>query len=162
MDRRLLYVFALLEAGMSGLATLGGLLFMGLSPLYIGSGLAVVVLYVAAGQAASRGRRWGLLTLIICESVRLIGFALSGLIGMLPWVELTLTGSSLTDGFILPSIVAVMAAVQLVNRPAATIPGAPAADTVPADTVSADTVSAETLSIQTASLDTVAMETVSP
>ena len=123
LDRRLLYVFALLEAGMAALATLGGLIFMGPDPFYIVFGAGIVALYVVAGQAASRGRRWGLIALLACECVRVTGFGLSALIGALPWVELTLTGATLTDGLILPVVVAVMAATQLIRRP---IPDAPA------------------------------------
>jgi hypothetical protein len=131
LDRRLLYVFALLEAGMSALATLGGTLFMGGNPLYIGVGAAIVALYIAAGQAASVGRRWGLLTLIVCECVRLTGFFLSAAVGMFPAVQLTLTGATLTDGLILPSIVAVMAATQLIARPATSAtPALPIAELV--------------------------------
>lgn len=123
LDRRLLYVFALLEAGMAGLATLGGTLFMGANPLYIGIGAAIVTVYVVAGQAASAGRRWALITLLACETLRLVGFALSLLVGLLPQVELTLTGATLADGLILPAIVVVMVARQLaVRRPAPTTP----------------------------------------
>jgi hypothetical protein len=117
MDRRLLYVFALTEAGMSALASLGGLIFMGLNPFNIVIGGAIAALYIVAGQAASRGRRWGLITLIVCECVRLTGFGLSAVIGLLPWVDLSLTGATLADGLILPAIVTVMAATQLINRP---------------------------------------------
>jgi hypothetical protein len=152
MDRRLLYMFALLEAGMSALATLGGTIFMGFSPFYLGFGFGVVALYIVAGQAASQGRRWGLLTLIVCESVRLTGFGLSAMIGLLPWVELTLTGSTLTDGLILPGIVAVMAAMQLINRSPGARPPA-----IPQVSVTAETVSVETASVETASAATVSL-----
>jgi hypothetical protein len=125
MDRRLLYVLALLEAGMSALASLGGLIFMGPDPAYVTVGAAIATLYIVAGQAASRGRRWGLVTLIVCESVRLTGFGLSAAAGALPWVELTLTGATLADGLILPGVVAAMAAAQLIGRPVAAPPPPP-------------------------------------
>jgi hypothetical protein len=114
---RLLYVLVLFEAGMSLLSTLGGTLFMGGDPWYLGVGLAVAALYIAAGQAASRGRRWGLLTILIAECLRLTGFGLSTLIGLTPWVQVTLTGASVLDSLILPAIVAVVAAVVLINTP---------------------------------------------
>jgi hypothetical protein len=113
---RLLYVLVLFEAGMSLLSTLGGTLFMGGDPIYLGVGLAVATLYIVAGQVASRGRRWGLMTILIVECLRLTGFGLSTLIGITPWVQLTLTGASVLDSLILPSIVAVMAAFLLIKR----------------------------------------------
>lgn len=122
MDRRLLYVLALFEAGMSLLATLGGTLFMGADPLYLAVGTAVATLYIVAGLAALRGRRWGLLTLAICEGVRLAGFGLSELIGLLPAVQLTLTGATLVDSFVLPAIVAIMAATQFIGSAAVAVP----------------------------------------
>ncbi len=114
---RLLYVLVLFEAGMSLLSTLGGTLFMGGDPWYLGIGLIVASLYIVAGQVASRGRRWGLMTILIAECVRLTAFGLSTLIGLTPWVQLTLTGASVLDSLILPAIVAILAAALLIRGP---------------------------------------------
>jgi hypothetical protein len=125
-DRRLLFTLVLFEAGMSLLAMLGGALFMGGAWWYIVCGLLIAALYVVAGQAAASGRRWGPVTLIVIECLRLTGFGISAVIGLLPWVQLTLTGATLVDSLILPTIVAVMAAIQLIRPPVPPMEPAPA------------------------------------
>jgi hypothetical protein len=120
--RHVLYVLALLEAGLAVMAALGQLIAMGGNPLYVAVGLAEAVLYVVAGAAAARGRRYGVVILIVCECVRLTGFTLSVLVGLLPWVELPLTVATLTDGLVLPIAVIILAACSLPVRP---LPSAP-------------------------------------
>jgi hypothetical protein len=117
-DGRLLYMFALLEAGMSLLAMLGGAIFMGGAWWYVGFGLLVAAVYIVAGQAASRGRRWGLVVLLVAECVRLTGFGLGAIIGAMPWVQLTVSGATLVDSLVLPVIVAVMVLLRLTRAPA--------------------------------------------
>ncbi|HEY1485872.1 MAG TPA: hypothetical protein VGF84_07195 [Micromonosporaceae bacterium] len=124
-DRRVLYVLALFEAGMVLLAMVGGAIFMGGALWYIGCGLAVAATYVVAGQAAANGRRWGLVTLLVAELLRLTGFLLSLVIGLLPWVDPTLTGASLADSLILPVIVAAMALRLLITAPPVPVPPVP-------------------------------------
>lgn len=115
--RHLVYVLALLEASLTVLAALGQALMMGGSLLYFAAGCAVAALYIVAGVAASRGRRYGIVILIVSESLRLTGFSLSILIGLLPWVELPLTVATLTDGVVLPLALIILAGCALPLRP---------------------------------------------
>jgi hypothetical protein len=110
--RHLVYLLALLEAGLALLAAIGQGLFLA-SPLALLFGGAVAALFITAGAAARRGRVWGLVALIIADGVRLAGFALSAAIGLFPWVELPLTGATLVDGLLLPIAVITMAALAL-------------------------------------------------
>jgi hypothetical protein len=115
--RHLLYVLALTEAGLAVLAALGATLAMGGNPLYLLSGLAVAAVYVVAGLNGRR--RWALITLIAIESLRLVAFGLSAVLGALPWVQLTLTVSTLTDSVLLPAAMIVVAGrlLAVVDRP---------------------------------------------
>jgi hypothetical protein len=110
--RHLVYLLALLEAGLALLAALGQGLFLA-SPLALLAGAAIAALFITAGAAARRGRRWGLVALIIADGVRLAGFALSAAIGLFPWVELPLTGATLVDGLLLPIAIIALAALAL-------------------------------------------------
>jgi hypothetical protein len=110
-QRHLLYVLALLQAGLTLMSTLGETIMMGGNLLYPLFGAAEAALFIVAGVSAAGGRRrWGLVTLIICDGLHLTGFGLSAAIGALPWVDLPLTGASLTDGLILPLVTVLLAA----------------------------------------------------
>lgn len=126
--RQLLYVLALLEAGLTILATLGQTLTMGGGPAYAVVGLVEAALYVVAGVAVARGRRYGAIVLIICEGIRLVGFTLSTMVALLPWVGMPLTVMTLIDGYLLPNIVIILAARSLPARPVPVAPPDPTLD----------------------------------
>ncbi len=109
-QRHLIYVLALFEAALALIATLGQAVTMGGNPFYIVTGVAEAALFIVAAAVAASGRRWGLIVLIVCDGLRLTGWGLSTLIGLLPWVQLPLTGATLTDGLILPLAVVLLAA----------------------------------------------------
>jgi hypothetical protein len=107
-QRHLLYVLALLEAALCLLSAVGQMVAGG-SVLYLVPGFAIAALYIVAASAVTRSRRWGVVALLVLESVRLAGFSVSAAIGLLPWVELSLTGASLADGVVLPVAVILLA-----------------------------------------------------
>jgi hypothetical protein len=108
-QRQIVYVLALFESALCILATVGQMIGAG-TPLYLVPGLAIAALYVCAGVSARGSRRWGLVALIVLDGVRLSGFLLSATLGLLPWVQLPVTGATLVDGLLLPVLVVGVAA----------------------------------------------------
>ena len=116
-QRHLLYVLALLEAALCLLAALGQMV-AGANVVFGVPGLAITALYLTAGRAIVRRRRWGLVTFLVLESVRLVGFSLSAALGLLPWVQLPLTGATFADSVILPVVVMLLVGTVLSEEPA--------------------------------------------
>ena len=100
-------VLVLLQAGMTGLAMLGEVVFMGGNLFYVPVALAHAALLVVAGTAI--GRPWGAVTLIVLESLSLLGFWASVAIGYLPWVVYPVTLTGLLTDAVLPAAVALLA-----------------------------------------------------
>jgi hypothetical protein len=130
--RHLLFVLALLQAGMGLLAALGQLLFTGANPLYLAAPLGRAALLVTAAAAATAGRRWGPVAVIVLQGLSVFGFWLSGLVGLLPWVDDTVTMTGLLGNVVLPAAMLYLAVRVLATagRPARVIaagpPGPPA------------------------------------
>jgi hypothetical protein len=99
--RHLLLVLALLQAALGLLAAAGQLLFTGANPLYLIAPLARAVLLVVV---AASGRRWGLIAVVSLEGLSLLGFGLSGLVGLLPWVDDTVNLVGLLANLALPAV----------------------------------------------------------
>jgi hypothetical protein len=112
----MLYVLALFEAALCVLATLGQMIGAG-TALYLIPGFGIAALFITAGAAVRRGRRWGLVALLVLDGVRLSGFLLSAGLGLLPWVELPVTGATVVDGLLLPATVVTLSAWQLAATP---------------------------------------------
>ena len=105
----LLYVAALFEGGQLLLAGAGQAIAMGGNGFYLLFGALLAVGYAVAAGAVVRGRHWGRRALVSAEWLRLAGFAVSVLAGLLPWVESTVTVMSLLDGVALPIAVILLA-----------------------------------------------------
>ena len=126
--RHLLLVLALLQAGAGLLAALGQLLFTGANPLYLVAPLGRAALLVTAAAAVAGGRRWGAVTVIVLEGLSVFGFWLSGLVGVLPWVDDTVTMTGLLGNALLPAAVLCLAVRVLAAtgaRPAIVVAGPP-------------------------------------
>jgi hypothetical protein len=111
--RHLLLVLALLQAALGLLAALGQLLFTGANPLYLVAPLARAALLVAA---AGSGRRWGLVALLVLEGLSIVGFFLSGLVGLLPWVDTTVNLVGLLANLAVPGVM-LWLALRLLTAP---------------------------------------------
>ena len=101
--RHLLLVLALFQAGTGLLAALGQLLFTGANPLYLVAPLGRAALLVTAASVTVAGRRWGPVAVIVLEGLSVFGFWLSGLVGVLPWVDDTVTVVGLLGNALLPA-----------------------------------------------------------
>jgi hypothetical protein len=126
--RHLLFVLALLQAGMGLLAAAGQLLFTGANPLYLAAPLGRAALLVTAAAAAAAGRRWGPVAVIVLEGLSVFGFWLSGLVGLLPWVDDTVTMTGLLGGVLLPGAMLYLAVRVLTGAgspPVVTVVGPP-------------------------------------
>ncbi len=124
--RHLLFVLALLQAGMALLAALGQLLFTGANPLYLAAPLGRAALLVTAAAAAAAGRRWGPVAVIVLEGLSVSGFWLSGLVGLLPWVDDTVTMTGLFGDVLLPAAMLYLA-VRVLAGAGSPVPGRPPA-----------------------------------
>jgi hypothetical protein len=111
--RYLLLVLALLQAALGLLAAAGQLLFTGANPLYLVAPLARAVLLIIA---AASGRRWGLITVVCLEGLSLLGFGISGLVGLLPWVDNTVNLVGLLTNLTLPAVM-IWLALRLLTTP---------------------------------------------
>ncbi len=100
-------VLVLLQAGSTVLAMLGEVLVMGGNPLYLPVPLLHAALLIVA--AAAIRRRWGAVTLIVAESLSLLGFWLSVVIGLLPWVVYPVNLTGLLTDVAIPTAVALLA-----------------------------------------------------
>src|SRR5947208_290498 len=78
------YVLVLFQSSLTILAMLGQLIVMGGNPLYLPVPIVHTVLLLVAGSNIRR--RWAARTLIVLESLSLLGFWLSLAIGLTPWV----------------------------------------------------------------------------
>jgi hypothetical protein len=111
--RHLLLVLALLQAALGLLAAAGQLLFTGANPLYLVAPLARAALLIVA---AASGRRWGLIAVVSLEGLSLVGFWLSGLVGLLPWVDDTVNLVGLLSNVVLPAVM-LWLALRLLTAP---------------------------------------------
>jgi hypothetical protein len=101
------YVLVLLQAGLTAVATLGEVVVMGGSPLYLPVPLAHTVVLIVAGSNIRRP--WAAITLIVLESVSLLGFWLSVTVGYLPWVVYPVNLTGLLTDLMLPAAVLLLA-----------------------------------------------------
>ena len=134
--RHLLFVLALLQAGMGLLAALGQLLFTGANPLYLAVPLGRAALLVTAAAAAAAGRRWGPVAVIVLEGLSVFGFWLSGLVGLLSWVDDTVTMTGLLGNLLLPGAMLYLAVRVLMlagagSPPLVTVAGPPPSRPLP-------------------------------
>lgn len=107
------YVLLLVQVGMSLLATLGELLFMGGNLLYAIAPLLRITLTLIFGAMLLRGRRLALVAIIVLQGLSLIGFGASMVIGLLPQVDFTPTLTGLVTTFLLPIVLIVYCAQLL-------------------------------------------------
>ena len=121
--RQLLLVLALLQAAFGLLAALGQLLFVAGNPAYLAVPLVRAALLVTA---AAVGRRWGVLAILVLEGLSVTGFWVSALIGLLPWVDATVTPVGLLANVALPGAMTYLAARLLAAATPAPIAAAPA------------------------------------
>jgi hypothetical protein len=118
--RQLAYVLVLLQAAMGALAGLGEVVVMGGNPIYLlVPAIRAALLVIVAVQLA---RRWAAITLIVLEGVSLIGFWLSVLAGMTPWVDYPVNLVGLLTNVVLPGVVLYLAVWVLANRRSAVVP----------------------------------------
>jgi hypothetical protein len=117
--RRLLLVLALLQAAFGLLAALGQLLFVAGNPAYLAVPLVRAALLVTA---AAVGRRWGMVAIVVLEGLSVTGFWVSAVVGLLPWVDVTVTPVGLLANVALPGAMTYLAARLL----AAPVPAASA------------------------------------
>lgn len=120
--RQLLLVLALLQAAFGLLAALGQLLFVAGNPAYLAVPLLRAALLVTA---AAVGRRWGTVAIVVLEGLSVAGFWVSAAVGLLPWVDATITPVGLLANVALPGAMAYLAARLLAAAPPR--PPAPAA-----------------------------------
>jgi len=113
--RQLLLVLALLQAAFGLLAALGQLLFVAGNPAYLAVPLVRAALLVTA---AAVGRRWGMVAIVVLEGLSVTGFWVSAVVGLLPWVDVTVTPVGLLANVALPGAMAYLAARLLAARPA--------------------------------------------
>jgi hypothetical protein len=111
--RHLLFVSALLQAGLGLLAALGQLLFTGANPVYLVTPMARAALVIVA---AGSGRRWGLHTILVLEGLSVAGFWVSIGVGMLPPVDATVNLVGLLTNLALPGAMIWLAAWLLTDR----------------------------------------------
>jgi hypothetical protein len=107
------FVLLLVQVGMSLLATLGELLFMGGNLLYAVAPLLRITLTLVFGAMLLRGRRLALVAIIVLQGLSLIGFGASLVIGLLPQVDFTPTLTGLVTTFLLPVVLIIYCAQLL-------------------------------------------------
>jgi hypothetical protein len=107
-------VLVLLQAGVTILAALGEVVMMGGNPWYLPVPLLHTVVLVVAG--ANIRRPWAAITLMALEGLSLLGFWLSVVIGVLPWVDYPVNPVGLLTDFALPAAVLYLALWSLVYR----------------------------------------------
>jgi hypothetical protein len=93
---------------------LGQVLVMGGNPLYLAVPVPHAVLLVVAGTAIRR--IWGAVLLLATESVTLLGFWCSVLVGYLPWVVYPVNLTGLLTDALVPATVAFLALWSLADR----------------------------------------------
>lgn len=113
--RQLLLVFALLQAALGLLAALGQLLFVAGNPAYLAVPLLRAALLVTA---AAVGRRWCMVAILVLEGLSITGFWVSAAVGLLPWVDATVTLVGLLANVALPGAMTYLAARLLAATPA--------------------------------------------
>jgi hypothetical protein len=131
--RHLLFVLALLQAAAGVLAALGQLLFTGANPAYLVAPLGRGALLVTAAAAATAGRRWGPVAVIVLEGLSIVGFWVSAAVGLLPWVDNTVNVVGLLANLLLPAAMIYLAVRVLVGS--APPPAAPPPVRAPAPTL---------------------------
>lgn len=125
------YVLLLVQVGAGLLSMLGEVLFMGGNLLYVLAPLTRAIATLVFAALVVRGRKGALIGVIVLQSLTLIGFTLSALVGLLPMLDFTPTLTGLLTGVALPIAVIIMCS-RLLARPAATAEPAPAAGLAPA------------------------------
>jgi hypothetical protein len=102
------YVLLLVQVGAGLLSMLGEVLFMGGNPLYALAPLTRAIATLVFAALAVRGRTGALIGVIVLQSLTLIGFTLSALVGLLPMLDFTPTLTGLLTGVALPVAVIIM------------------------------------------------------
>jgi len=110
------YVLVLVQAAAGLLAMAGELLFMGNALYLVIPVVKAVVLLVLAVKVVGH-RRWASIALLTFEGLSLVGVGVSLAVGLLPWVDRTVTLTGLLTEMGLPLIVIVYCAQSLVDRP---------------------------------------------
>jgi hypothetical protein len=108
------YVLVLFQGSLTLLAMFGQVVVAGGNPLYLPIPLLHTVLLLAAGSNIRR--RWAACTLIALESLTLLGFWLSVLIGLTPWVVYPVNVTGLITDAVLPAAVLFLALWSLAHR----------------------------------------------
>jgi hypothetical protein len=124
------YVLALLQVAFILLATVGELLLMGGGPAYLVlPSVKTVLLLVLAANVVGR-RRWALITMIVVQSVTLLGFWVQLGLSLLPMVDATVNLVGLLTNVGMPAIAIWQCAALLYARrqpaPPGQLCGAPA------------------------------------
>jgi hypothetical protein len=107
-------VLVLLQGGTTLLAMLGELVVMGGNPLYLPVALAHAALVIVAGAAIRRV--WGAIVLLVLECFSVLGFWLSVLVGLLPWVVYPVNLVGLLTNLLIPGTLALLAIRSLADR----------------------------------------------
>lgn len=108
------YVLVLFQGSLTLLAMFGQVIVTGGNPLYVPIPLLHTVVLLAAGSNIRR--RWAAGTLIVLESLSLLGFWLSVLIGLTPWVVYPVNLTGLITDTVLPAIMLFLASWSLAHR----------------------------------------------
>jgi hypothetical protein len=102
------HVLLVLQAAAGLVAMVGQLVMMGGSPLYLVVPVAKAAALLTLSVFLRRGGRWAAITLVVLEGLTLAGFALNAVVGILPWLDFTVTLTGLLTGLVLPGAVAAL------------------------------------------------------
>ncbi len=117
--RNVVFVLLLVQSGMTLLAMVGELLFMGGLPFYAIVPVLRVILTLVFAALILKGHKGALIGVIALQAISLIGFALSVGVGLLPQVDFTPNLTGLFTGVILPIVVIVYCG-QMLWKPSLT------------------------------------------
>ena len=112
-----IYVLSLMQGAFLLLAGLGELLLMGGNPLYLVLPAAKLVLMLWLATKVVKGRRWAVITMIVVQTVTLVGFQLQWLGGLLiPALDFTVNLVGLLTNLGMPAAVIALC-VGALRRP---------------------------------------------
>jgi hypothetical protein len=112
-----IYVLSLMQGAFLLLAGLGELLLMGGNPLYLVLPAAKLALMLWLATKVVKGRRWAVITMIVVQTVTLIGFQLQWLGGLLiPALDFTVNLVGLLTNVGMPAAVIALC-VGALRRP---------------------------------------------
>jgi hypothetical protein len=125
------FVLSLLQVAFLVLAAAGEALLMGGSGAYLLVPLIKIVILVWLGAKIVTGRRWAMITMIVVQSITLVGFAVQLALSLVPALGLTVNLVGVTTSLALPIAVIVLCARSMPVRPRPTV--MPAAMPAPQD-----------------------------